>query len=106
MYAIIETGGKQYRVKPGDVIDIETPTIGENKTVLFDKVMAIGGGDQLQVGTPQLVGATVSAELVEQCRGKKLVVFKMRCRKGSRRKRGHRQAVTRVRILEINPEQK
>jgi large subunit ribosomal protein L21 len=105
MYAIIETGSKQYRVKAGDVIEIETPALGENQTVLFDKVLAVGAGDQLQVGTPKLVGATVSAELVEACRGKKLVVFKMRRRKGSRRKRGHRQTLARVRILAINPDQ-
>lgn len=100
MYAIIETGGKQYKVQPGDVLDIERLDVGENNTVEFDKVLAVGG-DEITVGTPLVEGAKVTAELVDQIRGKKLVVFKMKRRKGLRRKNGHRQSLSKVKITDI-----
>lgn len=101
MYAIIETGGKQYKVQPGDVVDLERLEIGEDDTVEFDKVLAVSKDDKLNVGAPVLEGAKVTAELIENLRGKKLVVFKMKKRKGYRRKNGHRQELTRVRIVDI-----
>jgi large subunit ribosomal protein L21 len=100
MYAIIETGGKQYKVQPGDVIDIERLIVGDDNSVEFDKVLAVGG-DSLTVGAPTVEGAKVTAELVEDFRGKKLVVFKMKRRKGNRRKNGHRQELSKVKILDI-----
>ncbi len=103
MYAIIETGGKQYKVQPGDVIDLERLEVGEDNTVEFDKVLAVSDDNDLQIGSPILEGATVAAELVDQLRGKKLIVFKMKKRKGYRRKQGHRQELSRVRIVEIKP---
>ena len=103
MYAIIETGGKQYTVKPGDVLDLERLQPGEAETIEFDKVLAISDDNGIHFGAPHLAGATVSGELVEQFRGKKVIVFKMKHRKGYRRKHGHRQRLSRVRILEITP---
>lgn len=103
MYAIIETGGKQYKVQPGDVVDLERLEIAEDNTVEFDKVLAVSKDDKLDVGAPHLEGAKVTAELVEHFRGKKLVVFKMKKRKGARRKNGHRQELTKVRIVDIQP---
>ena len=100
MYAIIETGGKQYKVQPGDVLDIERLNVGDSNTVEFDKVLAVGG-DEITVGTPLVEGAKVTAELVDQIRGKKLVVFKMKRRKGLRRKNGHRQSLSKVKIVDI-----
>lgn len=100
MYAIIETGGKQYKVQAGDVVDLERIEIAEDNTVEFDKVLAVSG-DELKVGTPTVEGAKVTAELVDHIRGKKLVVFKMKRRKGYHKKKGHRQELTRVRIVDI-----
>ena len=100
MYAIIETGGKQYKVQEGDVIDIERLTVGDDNSIEFDKVLAVSG-DELTVGAPTVEGAKVTAELVEDFRDKKVVVFKMKRRKGYRRKAGHRQEKSKVKILEI-----
>ena len=100
MYAIIETGGKQYKVEPGDVIDIERIVVAEDNSVEFDKVLAVSG-DETIVGTPTVKGAKVTAELVEEFRGKKLIVFKMKRRKGNRCKNGHRQELSKVKILDI-----
>ncbi|OVE82599.1 50S ribosomal protein L21 [bacterium M21] len=101
MYAIIETGGKQYKVQAGDVVDLELLEVAEDNTIEFDKVLAVSGDDELKVGTPIVEGAKVTAELVDHIRGKKLVVFKMKRRKGYRKKKGHRQELTRVRIVDI-----
>ncbi len=103
MYAIIETGGKQYKVQAGDVLDLERLDVGEDNTVEFDKVLAVSDDNDMKVGTPHLEGAKVTAELVEQCRGKKLIVFKMKRRKGYRRKNGHRQELSKVKIVDIQP---
>lgn len=100
MYAVIETGGKQYRVAPGDVIDVELlPEAGP--TVRFDRVLMIGGEGDARVGNPALDGAAVTASLVAEVRGPKIRVFKKKKRTTYRRTRGHRQDLHRVRIDEI-----
>lgn len=101
MYAIIETGGKQYRVEPGEVLDIErVSTVGDDGAIRFDRVLMIGG-DGAQVGSPALEGAVVKASLVAEIRGPKIRVFKKKKRKQYRRTNGHRQDLHRVRIEEI-----
>ncbi len=103
MYAVIETGGKQYRVAPGDVIDVErTTVVGKKKqTVKFDRVLMVGGDDEVRVGSPLVDGAKVTAELVDEVRAPKVLVFKKKRRKGYKRLRGHRQNLMRVRIDKI-----
>lgn len=102
MYAVIETGGKQYRVKQGDVLDVERGLEVEDGKVEFDRVLMLGGGDDdLSIGTPTVDGAVVRASAVEETRGPKVQVFKFKRRKGYRRKTGHRQNYLRVRIDEI-----
>ncbi len=103
MYAVIETGGKQYRVQPGDVIDVELLKDAGNRgsEVHFDRVLMVSGDAGTQIGSPVLDGAKVSAELVDRVRGPKVLVFKMKRRKQYRRTRGHRQDLMRVRIKEI-----
>lgn len=102
MYAIIETGGKQYRVASGDVLDIERIIPEDGQTISFTRVLAIGEGEQLNVGSPLVEGAQVQAELITQRRAKKIHVFKMKRRKSYRRRQGHRQEMTRVRITDIS----
>jgi large subunit ribosomal protein L21 len=98
MYAVIKTGGKQYRVAQGDEVNLEK-LIGEpGDAVQFDQVLLVGSDDSTAVGTPLVAGAQVTGTIVRQGRGSKLVVFKFRRRKDSRSRNGHRQAVTRVRI--------
>ena len=99
MYAVIETGGKQYRVQEGDVIDIElSDAVAEDDSKInFDRVLMVGG-DDAKVGAPVVSGASVSGSLVEQMRGPKIKVFKKKRRKGYRRTNGHRQDLMRVRI--------
>ena len=101
MYAIIKTGGKQYRVQKGDVIDIERLDVGENDVVTFDNVLAISDNGDLEMGTPSVKGALVTGNLVADIRGKKVTVFKMKRRKGYRKKQGHRQEISKVKIDEI-----
>lgn len=104
MYAIIETGGKQYRVQPGDVIDVELqPVTGddEGREVSFDRVLMVSGDDGTQVGSPTLDDARVRGVVLDQVRGPKIRVFKMKRRKGYRRTQGHRQDYLRVRIQDI-----
>jgi large subunit ribosomal protein L21 len=101
MFAVIRTGGKQYRVAAGDELTVEKLPAGAGETVEFTEVLMLGG-DQPAVGTPLVEGAAVRAEVVEQTRGPKVVSFKKRRRKhGSKRIRGHRQHLTRVRVTEI-----
>jgi large subunit ribosomal protein L21 len=100
MYAVIRTGGKQYRVAPEDVLEIERLTGDAGDTVEFADVLMVGG-DKVEVGSPLVSGASVAAELVEHFRGDKIIIFKKRRRQNYRRKRGHRQELTRVRITEI-----
>ncbi|RMH16895.1 MAG: 50S ribosomal protein L21 [Acidobacteria bacterium] len=101
MYAVIETGGKQYRVAPGDVIDVERlPAGDEADEVVFERVLMIGG-DEVKIGTPVVEGARVTARRLAEVRGPKIVVFKKKRRKGYRRTNGHRQNLLRVRIDQI-----
>ena len=102
MYAVIATGGKQYRVAKDDIIDIERIEGDAGKKVSFDEVLVVGEGDKIECGTPLLKSAKVDGEIVEQFRGKKLVVFKMKRRKGWRRKQGHRQELTKIKIGKIS----
>ncbi len=102
MYAIIETGGKQYKVAEGDVIFVEKLGLEAESTVTFDKVLAAGDGEGLKVGAPYVDGATVSAKVVAEGKGKKVIVFKYKPKKGSAKKQGHRQPFTKVVIEKIN----
>jgi large subunit ribosomal protein L21 len=99
--AIIETGGKQYRVSEGDTLFIEKLPNDAQETVTFDKVLAILG-DTTTFGAPLVAGASVTGTVEKQGRGKKIIVYKMRPKKGYRRKQGHRQPYTRVRIDKIS----
>ena len=99
-HAIIETGGKQYRVKEGDVIFIEKLGAEQGDKVTFDKILAIFG-DAAQFGAPYVTGASVTGSIVKNGRAKKVIVYKMRPKKGYRRKQGHRQAYTKVQIEKI-----
>ncbi len=101
MYAIFETGGKQYRVCKGDVLDVERLSDVEESKINFDSVLAIGNDGDMEVGTPTIEGAVVTADLVKDFRGKKITVFKMKRRKGYRKKQGHRQELSRIMIQDI-----
>ena len=101
MYAVIETGGKQYRVQQGDVISIEKLGVEAGEKVTFDKVLVVNDGEGLTVGTPCVEGATVGATVVENGKGKKVVIFKYKAKKDYRKKQGHRQPYTMVKIDEI-----
>ena len=102
MYAVIETGGKQYKVEAGDVIYIEKLAVEENADVTFDKVVAVGAEDGIKVGTPYVEGATVSAKAVKNGKAKKVTVFTYKPKKNEKRKMGHRQPYTKVEISAIN----
>lgn len=102
MYAVIETGGKQYRVNEGDVIRIEKLPEEIGSKVTFEKVLLVGAGENVSVGTPVVDGAKVTGKVIEQDRGKKVIVFKKKRRKGYQIKRGHRQDYTGVLIEKIN----
>ena len=101
-YAIIETGGKQYRVAVGDTLSIEKLSVEPGSAITFDRVLMVGGDGSARVGTPLLAGATVQAQVEQQYRGPKIVVFKYKPKKRYRRRTGHRQALTRVAITAIN----
>ena len=104
MYAVVATGGKQYRVSPGDRIEVEKLAGEVGQTVALDHVMMIGGeGQAVSIGTPRLDDAWVEAQIVAQKRGKKIIVFKHKRRKGYRRKQGHRQSLTALKITGIYP---
>jgi len=100
MYAVIRTGGKQYRVAPNQVIQIERLAAEAGKIVEFDEVLMIGG-DAPQLGTPLVSGAKVMGTVLEQAKGPKITIFKKRRRKNYRRRTGHRQQLTVVRITDI-----
>ena len=100
MFAVIKTGGKQYRVAADDVIKVDKVAGEAGEIVSFPEVLMVGA-DQVAVGTPTVAGASVAGEVVEQGRGPKIIAFKKRRRQNSRRKRGHRQEFTAVRITEI-----
>lgn len=100
MYAIIKTGGKQYRVQKDDVLKIEKVKAAAGDTITFDEVVAVGG-EELVVGTPFVAGCAVQAEVLEQGKNDKVVIFKYKAKKDYRRKNGHRQPYTMVKITGI-----
>jgi large subunit ribosomal protein L21 len=101
MFAVIKTGGKQYRVAAGDTITVEKLAGEPGEIVAFEHVLMLVNGTTTEIGVPSVTGVTVAGELVEQTRGAKVIAFKKRRRKNSRRKRGHRQDLTVVKITEI-----
>lgn len=101
MYAIIETGGKQYRVQEGDVLYIEKLTAADGETVTFDRVLAVSNDKGLVAGTPVVSGATVTAKVERHGKGAKVVVFKYKPKKNYHKKQGHRQPYTKVTIEKI-----
>ncbi len=101
MKAIIVTGGKQYTVSEGDVLYIEKLGAEVEETVKFDQVLAVLDGENTKVGTPVVEGALVEAKVVKNGKGKKIVVFKYKAKKGEKRKMGHRQPYTKVEITKI-----
>jgi large subunit ribosomal protein L21 len=101
MYAVLETGGKQYRVAPGDTLQVERLAVEAGQTHTFDRVLLTNDDGRVSVGSPTVPAAAVLADVVEHIRGPKLIAFKMKRRKGYHRKVGHRQELTVVKIKEI-----
>ncbi|MDL2233628.1 50S ribosomal protein L21 [Ruminococcaceae bacterium OttesenSCG-928-L11] len=101
MYAIIETGGKQYRVQEGDILFIEKLNANNDETITFDTVMAVGDDKGTQVGAPVVKGASVTAKVLKSGKAKKITVFTYKPKKGQKRKMGHRQPYTKVQISAI-----
>ena len=102
MYAVLETGGKQYRVSAGDKLEIERLEVEAGKPVTFDRVLLVSNDGKVSVGAPTVTGATVVADVVEHKRGEKVTTFKMKRRKGYHKTTGHRQELTVVQIKTIN----
>ncbi|HLR21740.1 MAG TPA: 50S ribosomal protein L21 [Tissierellaceae bacterium] len=101
MYAVVETGGKQYRVQEGDVLFVEKLDVEEGSTVDFDKVLVLSNDDGLTVGKPLVEGAKVEGSVLEHGKNKKVIVFKYRAKKNYKRKQGHRQPYTKIKIEKI-----
>ena len=101
MYAIIETGGKQYKVAKDSVIEVERLENKPQDELAFSNVLLVGGSDNVQIGSPYIKGAVVTGELLRNLKAKKVTAFKFRRRKSSKSKKGHRQQLSRVRIKEI-----
>ena len=101
MYAIIETGGKQYRVQNGDQIAVEKLNVEDGQQVVFDKVLVVGEGADVKVGAPYVDGVTVEGNVIETGKGKKVIIFKYKAKKDYRKKQGHRQPYTLVEITSI-----
>ncbi len=101
MFAIIETGGKQYKVSEGDILFIEKLDVAENETVKFDKVLAVSGDNGFSVGAPYVEGMAVEAKVLKQGKGKKIYVIKYKAKKNEKKKIGHRQMYTKVEITKI-----
>ena len=101
MFAVIKTGGKQYRVQAGETLRVEKLNVGEGETVVFDKVLAVGKDGQVTVGAPYVDGAKVTAKVAAQGKAPKIIVFKYRNKTNYRRKTGHRQPFTAVTIEAI-----
>jgi large subunit ribosomal protein L21 len=106
MFAVIRTGGKQYLVKEGDVVDVEKLGIEAGKRILFEDVLLLDDGAQTMIGTPIVEGAVVLVEVLETFKDDKVLVFKKKRRKQFRRTRGHRQALTKVKVAKIYPDRK
>ena len=102
MYAIIETGGKQYKVNEGDIIFVEKREKNEGETVVFDCVKAISAGEKLEIGAPTVAGAKVTANVLKNGKAKKIYVMKYKAKKNEKKKIGHRQPYTKVQIVSIN----
>lgn len=100
-FAVIRTGGKQYRVTQGDTLEVEKLDVEPGATTSFDDVLLVADGDTVKVGKPVLAGASVSAEVVDQVKGDKVIAFKFKRRKGYHRTVGHRQKLTKVKITGI-----
>ncbi len=98
MYAVIKTGGKQYRVEQNDVVTVERLPGDRGESITFEEVLLVGDEADTKIGTPMLAGASVNGTIVEQGRHRKVIVFKFKRRKNYKRKKGHRQYYTRVRI--------
>lgn len=101
MYAIIKTGGKQYRVAPGDVLRVERLPGERGEEVVLDQVLLVTDGQELKVGQPLVENATVRCQILRQGKGKKVIVYKKKRRKNYRRKQGHRQLFTALQVSEI-----
>ncbi|MDR2527615.1 MAG: 50S ribosomal protein L21 [Synergistaceae bacterium] len=101
MYAVVETGGKQYRVRAGDALRVERLEGEPGGEIILEKVRMVGDGDSPRFGTPLVAGASVSAEILSQARADKVLVFKFKSKKNERRMRGHRQYYTEIRVKEI-----
>ena len=101
MFAVIKTGGKQYKVAAGDVIKVEKLPGEAGETITLDDVLAVGEGADMKIGSPMVDGAQVSAEILEQGRGDKIIIFKKKRRQNYRRKKGHRQDLTVLRITDV-----
>lgn len=101
MYAVVKTGGKQHRVREGDLIRVEKLDGDVGSTITFDHVLMVAGGEEARIGTPMVEGASVEAEIVQQTRSKKVLVFKKKRRKNYRRMYGHRQPYTHLRVNKI-----
>ena len=102
MYAVIKTGGKQYRVQQGDVIFVEKIDSQANDAVTFEEVLLVGDGEQTKIGAPVVAGAKVEGKVLSQVKAKKVVVYKYKAKKNERKKQGHRQPYTKVEIVAIN----
>jgi len=102
MYAIIETGGKQYKVQEGDVVFVEKLVAEEGSAFTFDKVLAVADGENVTFGAPVVAGASVNAKVMSHGKDKKIIIFKFKAKKGYKKKQGHRQPYTKVQIEKIN----
>lgn len=101
MFAVIETGGKQYKVNEGDIIFVEKLGAEEGESITFDRVIAVKGEDNIVLGTPYIDGAKVAATVLKNGKDKKIVVFKYKAKKNEKKKQGHRQPYTKVQINTI-----
>jgi large subunit ribosomal protein L21 len=101
MYAIIATGGKQYKVSEGDIVNVELLGVNAGDKYTFDQVLLVGG-DDVKVGAPTVAGASVEADVIDNVKGKKVIVYKYKRKTGYHKKNGHRQQYTAVKITKIN----
>ena len=102
MYAVIKTGGKQYRVSDGEKLKVEKLLAEVDSELVIDQVLAVGNGDDIKIGSPLLVGASVKAKILSHGRAEKVTIFKLRRRKHYKKHQGHRQSYTEIQITSIN----